>query len=109
MNTQISVVTVVRNAVCTIEETLKSVISQSYPYIEYIVLDGISTDGTLKIIKKYESKIDIFRSERDRGIYDAMNKGIGLSTGDLVVLLNADDYFAGNCVETVVKDRKSVV
>lgn len=88
---KISIVTVVLNREKVIERSIKSVFSQTYHDIEYIVVDGESSDGTLKILNKYKKKIDILISEKDRGIYDAMNKGVKLATGDLVYFLNSDD------------------
>lgn len=93
---KISIITVCYNSANTIEETILSVINQSYQEIEYIIIDGGSTDGTIDIIKKYEQRISRWISEKDKGIYDAMNKGIKLSTGDLVHFLNSDDYFIDN-------------
>lgn len=87
----ITVVTVVYNAESTLEQTILSVINQTYDNVEYILVDGASTDGTLDIIKKYEDKIDYWISEPDKGIYDAMNKGIDLASGDFLVFLGADD------------------
>lgn len=92
----VSVITVVFNGEATIEQTIKSVLAQSYSNIEYIVIDGGSTDGTLDIIRKYENNISYWISEPDKGIYDAMNKGVSLSTGKIVALLNADDYYSSN-------------
>lgn len=89
----ISVITVVFNGAAFIEDTIKSVLNQKYENVEYIIVDGGSTDGTLDIIKKYEDAIDFWISEKDGGIYDAMNKGIGYSSGELISILNADDYF----------------
>jgi len=89
----ITVITVVFNGAKTIEETIQSVINQTYPNVEYIIIDGGSTDGTLDIIKKYEDRIDYWVSERDRGIYDAMNKGIVLAIGDIIGIINADDWY----------------
>ncbi|MFB0926181.1 MAG: glycosyltransferase family 2 protein [Vicingaceae bacterium] len=90
---KISIITVCFNSVATIEKTIKSVLSQTYENIEYIIVDGSSKDGTLEIIKKYENKITKWNTEPDKGLYDAMNKGIHLSLGDLVGILNSDDIF----------------
>ena len=90
---KISIITVCYNAEKTIEKAIRSVISQTYKYIEYIIIDGASTDGTLNIIKRYKDNIDVLVSEKDNGIYDAMNKGIKLSNGDILYFLNADDVF----------------
>lgn len=87
----ISVVTVVRNGAATLEQTILSVVNQTYDNVEYIVIDGASTDGTLDVIRKYEDRIDLWQSEPDGGIYDAMNKGIALATGGWVLFLGADD------------------
>ena len=89
----ISVVTVSYNAIATIEQTILSVINQKYSAIEYIIIDGGSTDGTVDIIKKYEDKISYWVSERDNGIYDAMNKGIRHATGKIVGIINSDDWY----------------
>lgn len=88
---RMSIITVVYNRVSTIRNTIESVLSQSYKNIEHIIIDGGSTDGTLEVILKYESLVCL--SEPDSGIYDAMNKGIQLATGDLVGILNSDDVF----------------
>jgi glycosyltransferase involved in cell wall biosynthesis len=89
--TKISIITVCLNASETIEKTILSVLGQSYKNIEYIVIDGKSSDGTVDIIKKYESKIAYFVSEQDKGIYDAMNKSMKFVTGEVIYFLNADD------------------
>lgn len=94
----ITVVTVVYNGVGTIEETIRSVIDQDYPNLEYIVVDGGSTDGTIDIIKRYASSITRWVSEKDRGIYDAMNKGIDMATGQLINFMNSGDRFASRDV-----------
>lgn len=88
----ISIITVVRNGVSTIEHTILSVLSQDYPDFEYVVVDGVSSDGTLDILEKYSDKIR-FISEADAGIYDAMNKGISLAKGDWIYFLGCDDLF----------------
>ena len=90
-NILISVVTVSYNAVATIEQTLLSVINQTYPNIEYIIIDGGSTDGTVDIIKKYADEIVYWISEPDKGIYDAMNKGIKKANGEWINFINAGD------------------
>ena len=92
----VSVVTVVFNGEKYLEETIQSVINQTYKNIEYIIIDGGSTDGTLDIIRKYEDKIAYWVSERDRGIYDAMNKGVMASNGDWINFMNAGDRFYSN-------------
>lgn len=95
---KISVVTVVFNNHDTIESALRSVLEQSYPDVEYIVVDGGSTDGTVEIISRYRERISRFVSEPDKGIYDAMNKGIRLATGDAIGFLNSDDVYANTGV-----------
>ena len=98
----ISVVTVVHNGEKHLKQTINSVIAQDYDNVEYIIIDGGSTDGTLDIIKKYEDQINYWVSEPDSGIYDAMNKGISLCTGDYIAFLNADDWYPENSIELVV-------
>ncbi len=95
---KVSIVTVCYNSAETIENTLISVISQSYPNIEYIVIDGQSTDATLEIIGRYKSKLAKVISEPDKGIYDAINKGIQLASGELVGVLNSDDFYVNSSV-----------
>ncbi len=88
-----SVITVTYNAEKVLEDTLQSVISQTYRHVEYIIVDGASKDGTIKIIDKYRERIHTVVSEPDKGLYDAMNKGIALATGDYLCFLNAGDSF----------------
>jgi len=91
---KISVITVVYSDKIGLEKTIQSVINQTYDNIEYIIIDGGSSDGTVDVIKKYEAKIDYWVSEKDNGIYDAMNKGIVLAKGKYLLFLNAGDNFA---------------
>jgi glycosyltransferase involved in cell wall biosynthesis len=95
---KISLITVCFNAERTIDRCIQSVIAQNYNNVEYIIIDGHSTDNTIQIINQYRNHINLFLSEPDRGIYDAMNKGIRLSGGDVVGILNADDFFADKAV-----------
>ena len=88
-----SVITVTYNAEKVLEDTLQSVISQTYRHVEYIIVDGASKDGTIKIIDKYRERIHTVVSEPDKGLYDAMNKGIALATGNYLCFLNAGDSF----------------
>lgn len=97
----ITIVTVVFNGDEHLEKTMLSVINQTYDNVEYIIIDGGSTDGTLEIIKKYEDKIDYWISEKDEGIYDAMNKGIMLALGDIIGLINSDDWYSEKIFEKI--------
>ncbi|RYU86910.1 glycosyltransferase [Mucilaginibacter terrigena] len=101
MKPVLSVITIVYNNSRDIERTLLSVLNQTYGAIEYIVVDGASNDGTLEIIKRYENRIAKLISEKDKGIYDAMNKGLALATGDYVIFMNSGDEFYAN--DTVAK------
>jgi len=98
IDSKVSIITVCLNCEGLIERTIKSVIDQTYANVEYIVIDGGSTDNTLNIVKKYENKIDTILSEKDDGIYDAMNKGIKIATGDLVYFLNGGDFLFNELV-----------
>lgn len=103
MNLKISIITVSFNSQATIEDTIKSIENQSYRNIEYIIVDGLSTDNTLQIATKYPKVIDKLISEKDEGLYDAMNKGINLATGDVIGILNSDDLFCDSfAVEKVM-------
>lgn len=95
---KISVITIAFNAADTIEETIRSVLSQDCDSLEYILIDGGSTDGTMEIVEGYRHAFSKIVSEPDRGIYDAMNKGLALASGDLIALLNADDVYAHSSV-----------
>ncbi|WP_426669189.1 glycosyltransferase family 2 protein [Mucilaginibacter sp. McL0603] len=98
---KLSVITVVYNDVIGIERTMLSVLNQTYPSIEYILIDGLSTDGTLDVIKKYQDRIKLI-SERDEGIYDAMNKGLAIATGGYVLFMNSgDEIFAPDTVTKI--------
>jgi glycosyltransferase len=96
-----SIITVCFNSVETIEDTIRSVLGQDYKNIEYVIIDGGSTDGTLDILTKYQGQISKCISEPDNGIYDAMNKGINLATGEVIGFLHADDFYATK--ETIKK------
>jgi glycosyltransferase involved in cell wall biosynthesis len=101
-NPLLSVITVVYNNATDIERTIKSVANQSYSNIEYIIIDGASTDGTLTIIEKHRPQISQFISEKDKGIYDAMNKGLALANGDYVLFMNSgDEIYSSDTVERI--------
>lgn len=93
MNPKVSIITVCFNAAETIEDTIASVLQQDYSNLEYIVIDGKSTDNSMEIISKFSNKIDVLISEKDQGMYDALNKGIDLASGDMIGMLNADDFY----------------
>ena len=97
----VSIITVVFNDVLHIEDTIKSVLSQKFERFEYIIVDGGSSDGTLDVIKRYENDIEYWISEKDKGIYDAMNKGIGMVSGEWINFMNSGDSFYNT---TVLKD-----
>lgn len=110
MKPKISIITVAYNAEAFIEDTIRSVINQTYDNIEYIIIDGMSTDKTLVICNTYKANIDCLISEPDNGLYDAMNKGVMAATGDIVGILNADDFYNSDDVvakvANVFKDEK---
>ena len=102
-NPKISIITVVYNAKSLIERTINSVLSQTYTNIEYIIIDGGSSDGTLEIAEKYQHQIAVILSGKDNGIYDAMNKGLNAATGDYVLFLNAgDELYSCETIASVV-------
>ncbi len=115
MSLKFSIITVTYNSSKTITQTIQSVINQSYSNFEYIIVDGASTDGTVDIIKRYaevDSRIR-YISEVDKGIYDAMNKGIKMAKGDAIALLNSDDYYEADALQkiegNIPDDEKYVV
>lgn len=105
----VSIITVCYNSSLTIENTIKAVLAQTYDNIEYIIVDGNSTDSTLNIVKDYEQKFNqagkeyIWISEKDKGIYDAMNKGIRMATGELIGIINSDDNYELEAVKNIVE------
>ncbi|MDC0481628.1 glycosyltransferase [Candidatus Pelagibacter sp.] len=103
MNPLISVITVVLNGERYLEEAILSVIKQTHKNVEYIIIDGGSTDGTLDIIRKYDDRIDFWISEKDNGLYNAMNKGINLSNGDFIGFVGSDDFLYPNTLEKIAK------
>jgi glycosyltransferase len=102
---KVSIITAVLNGRDSIEECIKSVLSQTYPEIEYIVIDGGSTDGTVDIIRKYEDRIASWSSGPDAGLYAALNKGISRASGDVIGFLHADDIYAFDGVIALVAER----
>ncbi|CAG4998636.1 hypothetical protein DYBT9275_02043 [Dyadobacter sp. CECT 9275] len=103
---KISIITVVYNGAKTIRTCIDSVLKQDYHDLEYIIIDGGSTDGTQEVIRSYGSRIQKFVSEKDHGIYDAMNKGIKIATGELIGIINADDFYV---TETVLTEAANAV
>ena len=103
-NPIVSVITICLNAEKTIEQTIQSVINQTYNSIEYLIIDGGSMDSTLDIIRKYDNRIDYWVSEPDDGTSDAINKGIQMSRGELIGILCADDFYERNAVETIIEN-----
>lgn len=104
---KISVVTVCYNAVNDIEKTILSVINQTYPNVEYLIIDGGSTDGTMDVVNRYKDKIDVIVSEPDKGIYDAMNKGIVRATGEWINFMNAGDCYCNNDIVSLLVSKLS--
>lgn len=104
MNLRISVITIAYNCESEIEDTIKSVIAQSYPNKEYIIIDGASSDGTMSVVNRYKDKIDVIVSEPDKGRSDAFNKGINIATGDYIVMMNAGDLLTEDALEKFAKN-----
>lgn len=98
----ISIITVVYNGKKYLEQTIESVLNQTYKNIEYLIIDGGSTDGTLDIIKKHESQLSTWISEPDDGLYDAMNKGIRMANGEIIGIINSDDWYSLNAIKIIV-------
>ena len=108
---KVSIITCTYNSAATIADTIKSVNAQTYPNIEHIIVDGLSKDNTLEIVKQYARERQIIKSEKDNGIYDAFNKGIRMATGDIIGVLNSDDFFtSNNIIEQVVNafDKENI-
>ncbi len=102
---KVSIITAALNNHSTIEDTIQSVLTQKYENVEYIIVDGGSSDGTVKIVQKYQDKIAKWTSESDKGIYHALNKGLKMSTGDIIGFLHADDVYAHSMVIDWVVSR----
>ena len=98
----ISIITVVFNGAKTLTQTIESVINQTYQNIEYIIIDGGSSDGSNEIVKKYSKYISFHISEPDNGLYDAMNKGIANANGEIIGIINSDDWYENNAIELIV-------
>lgn len=114
MSLKISIISVTYNSGLTLEQTIRSVLEQTYPDIEYIIIDGQSTDNTLAIIEKYRSRLALVVSEKDKGLYDALNKGIANATGDVIGFLHSDDFYTGptvieNYAQLFLKDNPDAV
>jgi len=107
MNPLVSIITVVYNGAETLQQTIDSVSNQTYSNIEYIVIDGGSTDDTIALIKKNNDKITKWISEPDEGLYDAMNKGISMASGQLIGMINSDDWYEMDAVGTVVDEYRN--
>ena len=101
MKPKISIITITFNSAKTIEETIQSVVSQPYPNLEYIIIDGVSNDNTLEIVNKYKDKIATILSEPDKGISDAFNKGIKRATGEIIGIINSDDVLLPGALQAV--------
>ena len=106
---KVTIITVVRNAVGKIEQTIQSVLAQNYNDLEYIIIDGQSSDGTLGVIDRYRSCIDVVVSEPDDGLYDALNKGVKITTGEWIGIMNAGDVFVDNDVIRRIFDEPELI
>ena len=101
MTPKISIITITYNSAKTVEDTIKSVVSQEYTNLEYIIIDGVSKDNTLEIVRKYEDQITIISSEPDQGISDAFNKGISKATGEIIGIINSDDILLPGALQMI--------
>ena len=106
---KVSLITISYNSSRSIEATIQSVLSQDYKNIEYIIIDGKSTDGTMDIVNKYKDRIATIVSEPDKGISDAFNKGISLATGDLIGIVNSDDILIKGAISHLISEYESVI
>ena len=106
-NPKISIITITYNSEKTLEETILSVVNQNYDNIEYIIIDGGSKDGTLDIVEKYNNKVSVVVSESDKGISDAFNKGIKNATGDIIGIINSDDFLADGALQILAQNYKA--
>ncbi len=105
---KISIITITYNSANTVEDTIKSVVSQDFPDKEYLIVDGLSKDNTLDIVNRYGKYIDKVVSEKDKGLYDALNKGIKLATGDVIGMLHSDDIYAHNQVISKIAQQFAI-
>ena len=101
---RISVITITYNSAATIEETIRSVTMQDYPDLEYVIIDGGSTDGTLDVVQKYKDRIQVVVSEPDKGISDAFNKGVDRATGEIIGIINSDDILLPGALQEVARN-----
>jgi glycosyltransferase involved in cell wall biosynthesis len=100
----ITIITIVYNGEKHLEQTIRSVFDQNYDHLQYIIIDGGSTDRSVEIIKKYEKKLHYWISEKDKGISDAFNKGIAKATGEIIGIINADDWYESGALERVARE-----
>ncbi|OQA04029.1 MAG: PGL/p-HBAD biosynthesis glycosyltransferase [Bacteroidetes bacterium ADurb.Bin397] len=105
---KISIITITYNSEKTVEDTIKSVVSQDFPNVEYLIIDGLSKDKTLQVVNKYSAYIDKVVSEKDKGLYDALNKGIKHATGEVIGMLHSDDVYANNQVLSKVAQQFAI-